>query len=253
MLERTSPSDAGTLHANRYAYLFSVLILIFLIAPFLRRGSLAALIFEVLLVAVLLGSLRATWQDRRVVLAAVVLGVGLLASPGWGLVEASTLSRLVSSLGLIGFLAVVTVALSLDVYRARSVTFGTILGACSIYLLIGMFWFGVFGLIEVAQPDSFSFADTYPADLERRAASAPASSAGMYMIKRAQLFYYTFVTLSTLGYGDIRPVSGVARVYATLAALTGQLFLAILVARLVGIHTAAHAARSGAPSPHESG
>jgi hypothetical protein len=243
MLESTSPPDTGTLHANRYVYLFSVLILIFLIVPFLRQGSLADLTFEVLLLVVLMGSLRATWQDRRVVIAAVVLGLGLLASPGWGLVEASTVSRLASSFGLIGFLAVVTVALSVDVYRARSVTFGTILGACSLYLLIGMFWFGVFGLIEVVQPDSFAFADTYPADIERRAGSHFESGVGMYMIKRGQLFYYTFVTLSTLGYGDIRPVSGVARVYATLAAVTGQLFLAILVARLVGIHTARHVAR----------
>ncbi len=235
---RTSDRDTGELHAGRYVALFSVLIVIFLAMPFLRAGGSGALLLEILLLSVLLSSLRAIWRNRWVVLAAVVPGLGLFASPNWGLVEASTASLVVSSLGLVGYLAVLIVTLCLDVYRARSVTFGTILGACSIYLLIGVFWFGVFGLIEAAQPHSFAFADVHPADVEVGVDLEASPDAAVSMLERRQLFYYTFVTLSTLGYGDVRPVSEVARVYATLAAVAGQLFLTILVARLVGMQVA---------------
>ena len=58
----------------------------------------------------------------------------------------------------------------------------------------------------------------------------------------AEMVYYSFVTLTTLGYGDIVPVSPSARALATLEALTGQLYLTVLVARLVGLHIT-HASR----------
>jgi hypothetical protein len=52
------------------------------------------------------------------------------------------------------------------------------------------------------------------------------------------VLYFSFATLTTLGYGDIVPVSAIARTLATLEAITGQLYLAVLVARLVGLHIA---------------
>ena len=245
---RTSDRDTGELHAGRYVALFSVLIAIFLAMPFLGPGRSGGLLLEILLLSVLLSSLRAIWQNRWIVLAAVVPGLGLFASPNWGLIEASNASLVVSSLGLVGFLAVIIVALCLDVYRARSVTFSTILGACSIYLLIGVFWFGVFGSIEAAQPNSFVFAETHPADVEAQVDPEASAEVAVSFLERRQLFYYTFVTLSTLGYGDVRPVSELARVYATLAAVMGQLFLAILVARLVGMHASRGAGAIGPSS-----
>ena len=57
-------------------------------------------------------------------------------------------------------------------------------------------------------------------------------------------FYYSFVTMTTLGYGDIVPVSSAARGLATLQAVVGQLYLAVLVARLVGLYVAESASRT---------
>lgn len=67
----------------------------------------------------------------------------------------------------------------------------------------------------------------------------------------AEMIYYSFVTLTTLGYGDIVPVSPSARSLATLEALTGQLYLTVLVARLVGLQIT-HSARRRSEDQEES-
>jgi len=60
------------------------------------------------------------------------------------------------------------------------------------------------------------------------------------------LLYYSFVTMTTLGYGDITPASGIARMLASLQAFAGQLYIAVLVARLVGLQIAAQSGDFGA-------
>ena len=66
----------------------------------------------------------------------------------------------------------------------------------------------------------------------------------------AQMVYYSFVTLTTLGYGDIVPIAPSARALATLEAITGQLYLTVLVARLVGLHIT-HSSKQNRPKDQE--
>ncbi len=61
----------------------------------------------------------------------------------------------------------------------------------------------------------------------------------IYPFKIYELFYFSYTTLTTLGYGDIRPISAIARSFAISEAIIGQLYLTILVARLVGLHISA--------------
>jgi voltage-gated potassium channel len=143
---------------------------------------------------------------------------------------------IVTTVSMIAFLLVVAVPLLLDVYRAEVVSFRTILGACSMFLVLGFIWFGIFTLIEIAVPDSFAFAEAHVSDVLE--GGGEESRFGGSLVARDQLFYFTFVTVTTLGFGDVLPVSALARTYTTLAAVFGQLFLAIMVARLVGIHIA---------------
>jgi hypothetical protein len=140
------------------------------------------------------------------------------------------------TLSMVAFLLVVSVPLLLDVYRASVVSFRTILGACSMFLVLGFMWFGVFMLIEIAEPDSFTFAATHASDVWEGHDDHIEYSKSL--IARDQLLYYTFVTITTLGFGDVQPVSVIARTYTTLAAVLGQLFLAVMIARLVGMHSA---------------
>jgi hypothetical protein len=107
--------------------------------------------------------------------------------------------------------------------RAVEVDARTIARAICSYLLLGAAWTQLYLPLANEQPDAF-----------RGLATAGAGHAEMV----TDLFYFSFVTLTTLGYGDIAPVSPLARSLATLEALTGTLFLAVLIALLMGKYAA---------------
>ena len=124
-----------------------------------------------------------------------------------------------SSLALIGFLAV---AIS---YTLQQVLFGTeisvdrLVGAICVYLLLGVIWAMLYSLTDLLRPDSF-------------AGFLPGNDLGW----DSEWFYFSFVTMTTLGYGDILPISATARGLAYLQAVIGQFYIAILVAGLVGAY-----------------
>lgn len=99
------------------------------------------------------------------------------------------------------------------------ITTNKLIGSVCIYLLLGLIWGLIYIFIAEVSPDAFKGL-TLSSDL---------SSTWEYI-------YYSFVTLTTLGYGDISPVNAYARVLAYLEAIAGQLYIAILVASLVGAH-----------------
>jgi hypothetical protein len=159
-------------------------------------------------------------QKRRLRLpAALLAGISMLlmlvhfVSPVHIIVVANWLCLAV-------FLGFVSVALFSYVGLPGSVTRGRIYGLVNLYLLLGLFYFAVFTLIETMQPNSFSDA------------GLPASTG----ISRHSLLYLSLVTLTTLGYGDIVPISQPARIMAALEAVTGVLYIAITVARLVAAY-----------------
>ena len=102
----------------------------------------------------------------------------------------------------------------------KPVTSHRIRGAIAAYLLFGITWSILYGLLDQTLPQAFNL---------------PAA-AGLYGPDRQeQLTYFSFVTLATLGYGDITPIHGVSRMFAIMEALIGQLYPATLLARLVSL------------------
>ncbi len=88
-------------------------------------------------------------------------------------------------------------------------------------ILFGLCWGLLFALVEQLSPGSFNFpTHELSADLLR------------------EFIYYSLVTLTTVGYGDITPVTPVAQGFSNLEAIVGQIYLVVLVARLVGLHVA---------------
>ncbi len=116
------------------------------------------------------------------------------------------------------FFALVSVIILSFIFKEREITQELIYGAVVVYLFLGLMWGFIYLLIETVQPGSFSLASAHIDDL------------------RNVFFYYSFVTLTTLGYGDITPLTNAARSYSLLEAIIGQIYLTVLVARLVGMH-----------------
>lgn len=122
------------------------------------------------------------------------------------------------------YFAILTVAVLVRVIAHQRVTSHTVLGAICGYLLIGyVFTFGYLVVIFV-DPSAISF-NGQPLGVER------VTNIGEHM---AELIYFSFITLTTVGYGDIVPACPVTRMLAVIEILTGQLYLAAFVARLVG-------------------
>ena len=111
-----------------------------------------------------------------------------------------------------------------QVFRAGSVNRHRILGAIAVYLLLGLAWGEAYSALAMVVPEAFSPVGPPGADPQR-------------------WLYYSFVTLTTVGYGDITPVGPLARSLAILEALTGQLYPAILLARLVALEVGSKADR----------
>jgi hypothetical protein len=125
-----------------------------------------------------------------------------------------------------GLFTLVTLA---RVFSAGPVTSHRLVGAVVAYLLLGLTWAYAYSWLDVAHPGSFH---------------APQGPAGSY----SPLVYYSFVTLTTVGYGDITPVSSAARVLSNLESLVGVLFPAVLIGRLLSMGSA-----GSRPEPPASG
>jgi len=126
-----------------------------------------------------------------------------------------------SLLSLMGFLLVAIT------YTMKQVAFGTtisdnrIAGAVCVYLLLGVIWALLYSVLELAVPGSFSGFDAWT-----------------HQGWDSEWLYFSFVTMTTLGYGDVLPVSAAARGFAYMQAIFGQFYIAILVAGLVGAYIA---------------
>jgi hypothetical protein len=126
---------------------------------------------------------------------------------------------LVTALFLGGYL----VAVLRGVLADGAVTNERIMGALSGYLLLGIAWSFLFVAVEVATPGSFRYAGGPP--------EGPATPNA----ENFPAIYYSFITLTTIGYGDIVPLTRPAQTLAWLEGTAGQIYLAVLVARLVGL------------------
>jgi len=205
----------------RFQLLLLVLLILYAVVPFLEKRWFSDLVAT----AVLISAVASVSEKRGLAVVFSVLAVFVIAGtwyahwfPGYSTAVA------VHSLDAL-FQALVVGAILAHVFRSTRITRETIAGAICAYLLIGAMWADVFSIIENVSPGSF--ADN---SIEADAASGPE-----LMRDRADRFtYFSFVTLTTLGYGYIIPVNRPAKNLAALEAIFGQLYLAVLIARLIG-------------------
>jgi hypothetical protein len=203
--------------ARRYAVLFYTLLLTLGAGPLLRAlhfsGDLLQIFLAFSLLVALLDVPGRRWRTVVMLLAAVALGLRVAPASAVGVGFANGALALASALALVAAACAIRFAMRTQVINAEQ-----IYAALSAYLLAGLF----FGLLH------WAIALAWPGSFGEAGADAPAE------FSLSTAIYFSFVTLATLGYGDVVPRTEVARGVAVLEAVGGQLYIAVTVARLVG-------------------
>ncbi len=213
-----------TTEAGLSALLACVVVNVFVLHPFLQF-PLVRVLTHVFFSLILVFGVMTIWERRSVrVLVASCAGTSLILH--WIRYQAHTTTA--GSLGAFTiclFCLVLAYLILARVFQKGEITLHRVMGAVTAYLFIGMAWAMLYELIELNSPGAFQFPSS----------SSPAEGHSL----RANLFYFSFVTPTTAGYGDIVAVLPAARMLAVLEALTGQLFPAVLIARLVSMEIGA--------------
>lgn len=211
-----------TENPRRHLWLLISLLLLFIISPFIVPYHYGPSILNIIAVAVLLSATYAVSQRRLFLIIGLSLSTFSITMTFWLAAAPSHWLVLVSHGSLMLLISFFAIAILGYVLRSGKVTADKIYGAICVYLLFGYAWAFAYSLIEEVQPDSFTAVTSMPAnDIVSRV---------------MQMRYFSFVTLSTVGYGDIVPHSQLARTTALLEAMLGQFYLVALIGRLVGLH-----------------
>ncbi len=189
-----------------------LLLVVFVVPPLVPAGSGRSIASDVVYFLLLVSGVHALGERRiaRRVLMSVALVTLAVDLGSWFVPIAEPWVLGTSLLSLLLFLTVVLAR----TLRDGPVTTRRLHGGVAAYLLLGVIWAYAFALVAVAHPGAFA-GPVNPGDGPRG------------------FFYFSFVTLTTMGYGDVLPVHPAARSLAILESVTGSLYLAILIARLV--------------------
>jgi voltage-gated potassium channel Kch len=208
---------------SRFGNLFVSLVLVMFL-PYFLPDTVTKVGIPLLFTVVMLTALAAVADTRVQRMIGAALAVPALLFAWLDLVpgDLTTYLRLVFTLA---FLLYVAKAIFSYILHAREVDASTIFAAISVYFLLAYIWSVAYGLLELANPGSISVT------------ALGAQTSFDAIASSGYLTYFSFVTLTTLGYGDVTPATDFARVLAVTEAALGQLFLVVLVARLVGLHT----------------
>jgi voltage-gated potassium channel len=216
-------SRFGAVHFSAVHLLISLVALL-VVAPFLEHFQNGDTLEAALITIVLVMSVLVVGGTRRALLGRAALAIPALlfkwlnelrpdlVSPAWFLY-----------CGL-GFCLLVIWRLLRFVLHSLHVDNEVLCASISAYLLLGLAWAFGYMLVGLGSPTAFSFTT---------------QNAIHEVMNARNAYYFSFVTLSTVGYGDIVPISGAARMLAMTEALSGMMYMAVLIARLVALQTAA--------------
>lgn len=214
----------------KFTLLFLSLILLFVLYPIAAELGQGAALLDILGSLVLLAAVYAIARQRRAKWAAGIMAAITLAANWGGNIAHSRALDLLTCVAYAAFFAFAAIIITRNILAEQQVSFDVILGGACVYMILGLLWANLFTFMAFVQPNSFG-GHSIQAEFLRE-------EARWFSADNADLIYFSFTTLSTLGYGDIMPTSHATRSLAALEAILGQLYLTVLVARLVGLHIA---------------
>ena len=202
--------------------LLIALAVLFTCAPFVEEIKGGELIVSILFSLVLVAGVLAVADRKRVLVIALVLAVPAVGGRWINHFRADLVPPAVFLVAGLVLIIFVVGHLLRFILRAPSVTTEVLCASISAYLMLGLMWTMAYWLVDQLTPGgAFSFN----------------TNAGPRSINGFNGFYFSFITLSTVGYGDITPVSRIARWLAAMEAMTGLLYVAVLIARLVSLYS----------------
>jgi len=186
-----------------------------LIVPPYWQGQNKTVVTGILLTAVMLSFLLLVVKKRWELVLATLLAIPTFAY-NWGLFTQNNSGAgfYLSVINILFYLFIVVELIRL-IIRSQVIDFNIIAAAICVYFILGVVWTFIYVSIETHTPGAILQNSKEPF---------------------SQLFYFSFVTMTTLGYGDILPSSNIAKHWVVLQAITGQFYLAIIIARLVGLY-----------------
>ena len=202
----------------RFLILLILILSMLVLTPFLDVFVQARILMDVFLTAIFIFIIYAIRLKRSQAIIAFVLVLPLIVAT-WStyFVEIKTLSLLTRIFGAF-FFAYAAINILRIIAKSKEVTSETIFAAIVAYLLIALMWAFLYMILERVSPGSFSFPEKG------------------FRGESMRFEYFSFITITTLGYGDITPVTDKATALALIEAVVGQIYLVVLVAWLVGMH-----------------
>ena len=215
----THHTIARRVNENRFLLLLIVLVLFISVTPHLTGTEASAIVQSTLMSFVLLAAIGCLQFKQTGIVATRWFGVATLLS-GWiPIFITSPAIDFIVAVFRIGFLLIVTAALVYQVAASKRVSIPIIIGAIDGYLMIGLVGAVAFTIIEFLMPGSVKGPSAITA--------------------QTSFTYFAYITMLTVGYGEILPITPTAQTVAVFLAASGQLYIAILVAMLVGKFLAA--------------
>ena len=211
-------------HRGKFSYLFFVQVLLLVLFPYMEKPGLPMILFRLLGAVAFFAAVYAVSENRRQWITALILAIPAGVLNGIFALRTDSQIAVPTLVTTILFLGFTLVSLLRAVLRSRSVTLETIYGAINVYLLMAILWGIAYLLLETLQPGALSIDTTRHPN---------------HRVDWSDCMFFSFITLATVGYGDVVPVTAHSRSLSILEAVSGTMYVAVLVARLVGLYSAA--------------
>ena len=218
MVKRTFDTYLQTFSQRRFLILLVLILALLVLAPFLDDFIETRILMDAFLTAIFCAIIFAIRSTRSHLIVASFLALPLIISI-WsfyfvGFASLNLLTRIFGAL----FCGYAVINILRIVVQSEEVTKETIYAAIVAYMLMALMWAFLYMILELLVPGSFSFPERG------------------FRTETMRFKYFSFVTITTLGYGDIAPLTNKASSLVMLEALIGQVYLVVLVAWLVGMH-----------------
>jgi hypothetical protein len=203
---------------GRFLFLLVAILVYLAIGPVLDKTKEFKFFLDIFFSIILLAGIYAVSQKKRNTVIAFTLAIPSLLTVWLRELTGGIALEMTSSVLITLFFGYAVIVLLAFILNSTRVTHNVIYAALIGYLIMGLMWANIYSLIDTITPGSFK---------------ALQSSIDN---PRLIYLYFSYVTLTTLGYGDISPLTAPAYSFSILEAIIGQIYLTVLIARLVAMH-----------------